>query len=94
MKYITTFFAKFSKDPAKRLLVLTEQQLYDAKMELIQNSQQKLYIDSMLDYNRNRVDLLMSMVAKLKGPEDAENSSLTRTSNTSDIRNLSKFVAS
>lgn len=75
MTYISTFFAKFSKDTSKRLRALTEADLYEAQLDVMKATQQKLYIDAILEYNTKRAEALAIMVKTMKGQEDVKTTS-------------------
>lgn len=78
MKNIFTPFAKFFKiDFNERLNRTVELDLYQAKLDFIKATQNKQYWDANLKYHVGRVEALVELASKMKGSEDAENSSIT-----------------
>lgn len=60
-----------------RLETSVEEQLFTAKRKYIEVAQTKQFYDTELVYQANRLNMLEEMLGKLKGPEDAKDSSLT-----------------
>lgn len=67
----------FTIDYQRRLEVSVESQVYEAKKKYIEVAQMKQHYDAEVAYHGGRLNMLVDMLAKLKGPEDAKNSSLT-----------------
>lgn len=60
-----------------RLESSVELQVFEAKRKYIEVAQSKQFYDSELEYHKNRLNMLVEMLNKLKGPEDEKNSSIT-----------------
>ena len=76
-KFYKPLAGLFKLDYQRQLESSLEEQVYEAKRTYIEVAQKKQLYDVELIYQTNRLNMLVEMLAKLKGPEDAKNSSIT-----------------
>ena len=76
-KFYNPLAGLFKVDYQHRLESSLEQEIFEAKKTYIEVAQKKQLYDVEIVYQANRLNMLVEMLAKLKGPEDAKNSSIT-----------------
>lgn len=76
-KFYNPLAGLFKVDYQRQLQTSLEQEVFEAKKTYIEVAQKKQLYDVELIYQANRLNMLVEMLAKLKGPEDARNSSIT-----------------
>lgn len=70
----------FKIDYQHRLKLSMEEEVFEAKKAYIEAAQKKQLYDVEVVYQANRLNMLVEMLAKLKGPEDEKTSSITSVS--------------
>lgn len=76
-KFFNPLAGLFRINYKHRLETSVELQVFEAKRKYIEVAQTKQFYDTELEYHKNRLNMLVEMLNKLKGPEDAKDSSIT-----------------
>jgi len=80
----------FSINYQEKMLQTLKKEVFEAKADYIRVAEQKVYYDSMLEYQRNKLVMLTDMLIKMKGPQDEKDSCITTVSVGSSNRYTTK----